>query len=304
MSDSLFDVRGLNVGYPRRPGVIEDLDLRLPRGGFTAVVGPNGCGKSTLLLALARLLRPAAGHVGLHGRALASYGARDLARTLAFLPQQPLAPDGIRVRDLVMRGRQPYRRFLLPATTRDHAAVDAALAATGTEEIADAEVAGLSGGQRQRVWIAMTFAQDTDVVLLDEPTSFLDIAHQVDVLDAGADLVRSGRSVVAVLHDLGSAARYADYLVVMKGGRLVASGAPSEVVSEDLVHAVFGLRCRVIPDPETGTPLVVPRQRAVGASVPGPWNGCRTSSGPRMPTPETSPGPTSRHRRTGTRGWP
>ncbi|GAB94929.1 iron complex transport system ATP-binding protein [Kineosphaera limosa] len=262
MSESLFDVAALHVGYPRLPDVIRGLDLSLPRGGFTAVVGPNGCGKSTLLLTLARLLRPASGQVSLHRRPLTSYPARDLARTLAFLPQQPLAPDGIRVRDLVMRGRQPYRRFLLPATAVDHAAVDAALAATGTKDLADIELSGLSGGQRQRVWIAMTLAQDTDVVLLDEPTSFLDIAHQVDVLEAGAALARSGRSVVAVLHDLGLAARYADHLVVMKSGRRMASGAPHDVVNEDLVHEVFGLRCRVVADPETGTPLVVPRRRA------------------------------------------
>ena len=262
----LYDVRGLSVGYPRLPDVITDLDLALPAGGFTAIVGPNGCGKSTLLLALARLLRPARGDVRLHEVALASYGARDLARTLAFLPQQPLAPDGIRVRDLVLRGRQPYRRFLQPATAADHAAVDAALAATGTHDLADAELTELSGGQRQRVWIAMTLAQDTDVVLLDEPTSFLDIAHQVDVLDACADLVRTGRSVVAVLHDLGLAARYADHLVVMRAGRILAAGAPSDVVTPDLIDDVFGLRCRVLPDPETGTPLVVPRRhRPAGA---------------------------------------
>lgn len=257
---ALFEVRGVRVGYPRRPDVVRDVDLRLPSGGFTAVLGPNGCGKSTLLLTLARLLRPASGSVRLHGRELADYAARELARTLAFLPQQPLAPDGILVRDLVMRGRQPHRRFLAPASAADHCAVDAALAATATESIADRPLTDLSGGQRQRVWIAMTLAQDTQAVLLDEPTSFLDIAHQVDVLEACAGLVARGRSVVAVLHDLGLAARYADHLVVMRAGRVVAAGAPARVVIAELVEDVFGLPCRVVADPETGTPLVVPRR--------------------------------------------
>ncbi len=257
---ALFEVRGVRVGYPRQPDVVRDVDLRLPSGGFTAVLGPNGCGKSTLLLTLARLLRPASGSVRLHGRGLADYAPRDLARTLAFLPQQPLAPDGILVRDLVMRGRQPHRRFLVPASADDHRAVDAALAATATDAIADRPLTDLSGGQRQRVWIAMTLAQDTQAVLLDEPTSFLDIAHQVDVLEACAGLVARGRSVVAVLHDLGLAARYADHLVVMRAGRVVAAGAPARVVTADLVEDVFGLPCRVIADPETGTPLVVPRR--------------------------------------------
>lgn len=266
--DALFEVEGLSVGYPRVPDVIAGLDVCLPAGGFTAVVGPNGCGKSTLLLTLGRLLRPAAGQIRLHGRDLRDYPARDLARTLAFLPQQPLAPDGIRVRDLVMRGRQPYRRFLLPADADDHDAVEAALAATGTAGLADVELSGLSGGQRQRVWIAMTLAQDTQVVLLDEPTSFLDIAHQVEILEACAALVASGRSVVAVLHDLGLAARYADHLLVMRAGRLVAAGTPHEVVTADIVEEVFGLPCRVVDDPETGTPLVLPRRRASAWAEP------------------------------------
>lgn len=268
MNDALFEVEGLSVGYPRVPDVIAGLDVRLPAGGFTAVVGPNGCGKSTLLLTLGRLLRPAAGQVRLHGRDLHDYPARDLARMLAFLPQQPLAPDGIRVRDLVMRGRQPYRRFLLPADAEDHAAVEAALAATGTAGLADVELSGLSGGQRQRVWIAMTLAQDTQVVLLDEPTSFLDISHQVEILEACAALVAKGRSVVAVLHDLGLAARYADHLLVMRAGRLVAAGAPREVVTADVVEEVFGLPCRVVDDPETFTPLVLPRRTNTLAARP------------------------------------
>ncbi|HET8970022.1 MAG TPA: ABC transporter ATP-binding protein [Candidatus Nanopelagicales bacterium] len=259
MSEPLFRVRGLTVGYPRRPGVIAGLDAELPAGGLTAIVGPNGCGKSTLLLTLARLLRPAAGSIAFRGRPLTEPGARELARQLAFLPQQPVAPEGIRVRDLVMRGRQPHRRPLLPPTAADADAVDRALAATGCAHLAYAEVASLSGGQRQRVWIAMTLAQQTGTVLLDEPTSFLDIAHQIEVLDACAGLVAGGRSVIAVLHDLSLAARYADWMLLLDSGRLVCAGPPAAVVDADLIEATFGLPCRVVDDPETDTPLVVPR---------------------------------------------
>lgn len=258
MSWPLFTVGSLTVGYPGRPRVIADLDLDLPAGGFTAILGPNGCGKSTLLLTLGRLLRPECGSVTYRGADLGSYPPRDLARRLAFLPQQPAAPDGILVRDLVLRGRQPHRRFLMPPAAADLRAVDLALDVTGTTELADAPLEDLSGGQRQRVWIAMVFAQDTETVLLDEPTSFLDIGFQIDVLDACAELVAAGRSVVAVLHDLGLAARYSDHLVIMRGGRVVAAGNPDEVIQAPLVETVFGLPCRVVPDPETATPLVVP----------------------------------------------
>lgn len=258
MSGALFTVRGLTVGYPGRPRVIEDLDLDLPAGGLTAILGPNGCGKSTLLLTLGRLLRPRCGHVTYSGADLCSYPPRDLARRLAFLPQQPAAPDGILVRDLVLRGRQPHRRFLMPPTAADLRAVDLALDVTGTTELVDTALHDLSGGQRQRVWVAMAFAQDTETVLLDEPTSFLDIGFQIDVLDACAELVAAGRSVIAVLHDLGLAARYSDHLVIMRGGEVVADGSPHEVIRAPLVENVFGLPCRVVPDPETATPLVVP----------------------------------------------
>lgn len=258
MSAPLFRTRAVSVGYPGRPRVIDDLDLELPRGGFTSIVGPNGCGKSTLLLALGRLLRPEHGAVFFDGVDLQSYAPRALAHRLAFLPQQPMAPEGICVRDLVMRGRQPHRRFLLPPSRQDVAAVETALAVTGTADLADAPVHDLSGGQRQRVWVAMAFAQDTDTVLLDEPTSFLDIGFQIDVLDACAQLVAAGRSVVAVLHDLGLAARYSDHMIVMREGQVEAAGRPAEVVQATTVEKVFGLPCRVVNDPETSSPLVIP----------------------------------------------
>ncbi|WP_168582667.1 ABC transporter ATP-binding protein [Gephyromycinifex aptenodytis] len=260
---ALLEARGLVVGYPGRPAVLHGVNVSIPDGAFTAVVGPNGCGKSTLLLSLARLLRPQAGEVFVRGRNSRSFSPRELARTLAVLPQQPSAPDGIIVRDLVLRGRQPHRRPFAPPTASDRAAVDAALAVTATTGLADRPVARLSGGQRQRVWIAMILAQDTGALLLDEPISFLDIAHQVDVLDVCAALVDRGGAVVAVLHDLGLAARYADHVVVVHAGRVVASGTPADVVTAEIVGEVFGLAARVVPDPETGTPLVVPRRRPI-----------------------------------------
>lgn len=263
----LFEVRRLTVGYPRRPAVLADFDVDVPSGGFTAILGPNGCGKSTLLLTLARLLRPAAGTVRFHGRLLSEPGGRELARSLAFLPQQPLAPEGIRVRELVLRGRTPHRRMLLPPTPDDLDAVDAALHATGCAELAQVEVATLSGGQRQRVWIAMTLAQQTKTVLLDEPTSFLDITHQIEVLDACAGLVAQGRSVVVVLHDLNLAARYADWILLLDRGRLVCAGPPRYVVQPDQIETAFRLACRVVDDPETGTPLVVPRSNRTATHV-------------------------------------
>jgi len=257
----LLRTRGLGVGRPGRPDVLRDVDLTIPAGGFTAVVGPNGCGKSTLLLTLARILRPSAGTVELLGRDLAGFRPRELARSLALLPQQPTAPDGILVRDLVLRGRQPHRGPLTPVRPQDRAAVNEALVATRTLDLADTQLSRLSGGQRQRVWIAMALAQRTPAVLLDEPTSFLDVTHQIDVLDTCSALVRQGRTVVAVLHDLSLAARYADHVLVLHDGELAATGTADQVVTEELVGRVFDLPARVLPDPETGRPLVVPRDR-------------------------------------------
>ncbi|WP_370410409.1 ABC transporter ATP-binding protein [Streptomyces fradiae] len=249
---------GLRLGYGDRL-VAEDLDLSIPAGKVTALVGPNACGKSTALRALARLLKPAGGTVHLEGEDIAGLSARDFALRLALLPQTPSAPDGITVRDLVARGRTPHQRWWRQWSSTDEAAVDAALTATGAADLATRSIDELSGGQRQRVWIAMALAQDTPVLLLDEPTTYLDLAHQVDVLELVAELNRvDGRTVVMVLHELNLACRYADHLIAMRDGQVIAAGTPSDVVTPDLVQDVFGLRAAVIDCPVAGTPLVIP----------------------------------------------
>jgi iron complex transport system ATP-binding protein len=250
---------GLRLGYGDRT-VAEDLELSVPAGKVTALVGPNACGKSTALRALARLLKPAGGTVRLDGEDIAAMPTREFALRLALLPQTPSAPDGITVRDLVARGRTPHQRWWRQWSSSDEAAVDAALAATGSADLAHRSIDELSGGQRQRVWIAMVLAQDTPVLLLDEPTTFLDLAHQVDVLELVAELNRTeGRTVVMVLHELNLACRYADHLIAMRDGGVVAAGPPSGIVTPELVHEVFGLRATVIECPVAGTPLVVPK---------------------------------------------
>ncbi|MDF9813110.1 ABC transporter ATP-binding protein [Streptomyces sp. SPB162] len=257
-----LSTHGLDLRYGDRT-VIGGLDLVLPGGAVTAIVGPNACGKSTLLRGLTRLLSPAAGTVALDGADIHRMPARALARRMGLLPQQPVTPDAITVEALVRLGRYPHQRLLSPWSATDQAAVDEALERTGTTELRDQHVDRLSGGQRQRAWIALALAQDTELLLLDEPTTFLDLRHQLDVLDLVSDLhADSGRTVVMVLHDLGQAARYADHLVVLQDGRLAATGPPSEVLDAALVKSVFDVECQVIPDPETGTPLVVPRGRA------------------------------------------
>jgi iron complex transport system ATP-binding protein len=239
--------------------VVDELTFAVPDRRITAIVGPNACGKSTLLRALSRLLRPAGGAVTLDGRQIHRRPTKEVARQLALLPQSPIAPDGILVSDLVARGRTPHQRLLQQWSHDDESAVRTALAETSTAALADRRVDELSGGQRQRVWIAMALAQDTDILLLDEPTTFLDIAHQIDVLDLVARLNRDrDRTVVLVLHDLNLACRYAHQLVAMRDGAIVAAGPPGEVVTADTVRAVFGLECVVIDDPVSGTPLVVP----------------------------------------------
>lgn len=251
--------------------VVGGLDLVLPGGAVTAIVGPNACGKSTLLRGLTRLLAPADGTVTLDGADIHRMPARDLARRMGLLPQQPVTPEAITVEALVRLGRYPHQRLLSAWSAADQAAVESALHRTGTAALRDQPVDRLSGGQRQRAWIALTLAQDTDLLLLDEPTTFLDLRHQLDVLDLVAELhAEAGRTVVMVLHDLGQAARYADHLVVLKEGKLAAAGAPAEVLDAGLIKSVFDVDCRVIPDPETGTPLVVPldttaRRRTVSA---------------------------------------
>jgi iron complex transport system ATP-binding protein len=260
--------RGLTLAYGDRI-IVEGLDLQIPAGAVTAIVGANGCGKSTLLRSLARLLPPRAGDIVLDGHDIHRLPSREVARRVGLLPQSPTAPEGIAVADLVGRGRHPHQHLLARWSARDYEVVAQALAATGTADLADRAVDELSGGQRQRVWIAMALAQETDILLLDEPTTFLDVAHQIEILDLLRDLNRDrGTTVVMVLHDINLAARYADHLFALKGGRLVAAGAPGEVVTEDLIREVFDLDCLVIGDPVSHTPLVLPRGRHHARTVP------------------------------------
>lgn len=253
-----LSARGLSLGYGDRH-VVENLDVELPAGKVTIIVGANACGKSTLLRGLARLLKPGAGVVHLNGEDINKVPTRTLARELGILPQTPTAPDGISVADLVGRGRSPHQGWFRQWNAADDDAVAAALNVTDTAELAGRSVDELSGGQRQRVWIAMALAQETDVLLLDEPTTYLDLAHQVEVLDVVSELnARRGTTVAIVLHDLNLAARYADHLIAMKSGSIVAQGAPSAVLTAGLVQEVFGLDSVVVADPVVGTPMVVP----------------------------------------------
>ncbi|MBZ6170603.1 ABC transporter ATP-binding protein [Streptomyces olivaceus] len=249
--------RGVTVGYGTRP-VIDGLDVSVPPGVITTIIGPNGCGKSTLLRTLSRLLKPTGGTVVLDGEDIGTLRTRDVAKKLGLLPQAPVAPDGLTVSDLVARGRHPHQSWLRQWSSDDADVVRRALAMTGVADLADRPVDSLSGGQRQRVWISMTLAQGTDLLLLDEPTTYLDLAHAVDVLDLVDDLHESGRTVVMVLHDLNLATRYSDHLVVMRDGAVLAQGHPREVVTADLLHEAFGLRARVIDDPVGDRPLIVP----------------------------------------------
>ncbi|MBT2439457.1 ABC transporter ATP-binding protein [Streptomyces sp. ISL-36] len=251
----------LSLAYGDRT-VVHELDLDIPDGSVTAVIGPNGCGKSTLLRSFGRLLRPKSGHVLLDGRPVHTMPTRQVAGLVGLLPQSPEAPEGITVADLVARGRHPHQSWYRRWSSDDEAAVEAALRSTGTYDLAERTLDELSGGQRQRAWIAMALAQNTEVLLLDEPTNHLDLAHQIDVLDLVRELHRdTGRTVVMVLHELSLAARYADRLVAMKDGRIVAQGAPSEVLTEDLLREVFELKARVRYDEECGALVVVPLGR-------------------------------------------
>ncbi len=273
--------RDLSLGYDERI-VVDHVTTVLPEGQVTVIVGANACGKSTLLRGMARLLKPRGGEVLLDGRSIHGIPTKDVARALGLLPQNPIAPEGVTVVDLVGRGRTPHQGRFQRWSAHDETAVTRALEATDTLGLAHRVVDELSGGQRQRVWIAMALAQETDLLLLDEPTTYLDVAHQVEVLDLLRELNAShGTTIVMVLHELNLAARYADHLIAMRDGRISAAGAPAEVITRDGVREVFGMDCRVIPDPVSGTPMVVP----VGRHTPAG----STPSTSRAPHPHTHP---------------
>ncbi|MFL1426936.1 MULTISPECIES: ABC transporter ATP-binding protein [unclassified Nocardiopsis] len=257
-----LSARGLTLAYDDRV-IVDGLDADIVEGTITCVIGPNGCGKSTMLRALGRLMRPKAGVVELDGHDIHRTPTREVARVLGVLPQQPTAPDGLTVADLVARGRHPAQRWYRQWSGDDHEAVARALELTGLADLADSPLSELSGGQRQRAWISMVLAQGTDLLLLDEPTTFLDLVHQVDVLDLVRELHdEGGRTIVMVLHDLNLAARYADTIIAMRDGRVLASGSPADVLTPALLREAFGLEAVVVEDPVTGGPMVVPVGRS------------------------------------------
>jgi len=266
MTVPVLQTRGLSLAYDKRT-VVDDLNLSIEAGTVTTFVGPNGCGKSTILKALGRILHPAAGEVLLEGTPLPQLSTREVARRLAILPQSPVAPSGTSVRDLVMRGRNPHQSWARPWSKEDAQAAHEALERTGLADLADRDIATLSGGQRQRAWIALVVAQAAPTLLLDEPTTYLDLAHQLDVLRLVRQLNREqGTTAVMVLHDISLAARYSDRLVAVRDGRVVADGTPQEVLTADVVARTFDLHVRIVPDPVTGTPLVVPEEPALTGS--------------------------------------
>jgi iron complex transport system ATP-binding protein len=266
-SGSRLHVESATIGYDKRV-ISRELSVAIPDESFTVIVGPNACGKSTLLRGLSRLLKPSAGQVVLDGADINSFKTKEVARRVGLLPQTSIAPDGITVGDLVARGRYPHQGFIRQWTEADEQAVLRAMDQTAVTDLSGRLVDELSGGQRQRVWVAMALAQHTSIMLLDEPTTFLDITHQIELMELFTDLHHVGHTLVAVLHDLNHAARYATHLIAMKDGQVVAEGPPAEIVTADLVHEVFGLRCLVVPDPVAGTPSVVPLGRERPPAAP------------------------------------
>lgn len=255
--ETRLQARGISVAYSERT-VIEELDFSVLPGELTVILGPNACGKSTLLKTIARVLKPHQGQVLLDGTALADMRSRDIAQVLALLPQTPEIPAGTSVADVVARGRYPHQSFFRSWSAQDREICQEAMRAAQVDSLAERSIEALSGGQRQRVWIAMTLAQETPLILLDEPTTYLDLPHQLEVLNLARSLHQQGRTLVLVLHDLNLAFRYATHVVLMKAGKILAQGRPADIVTSQLIREVYGLDCRVIDDPCSGTPLVVP----------------------------------------------
>lgn len=282
-----LEAKGLGLSYGG-DFIFENLDLTVPIGKITVFIGSNGCGKSTLLRSMARLLKPQRGSVVLNGADIASLSTKDVARKLAILPQGPTAPEGLTVMQLVKQGRYPYQSWLRQWSREDEEAVTAALESTGLTELADRTVDSLSGGQRQRAWIAMTLAQETPLILLDEPTTYLDLTHQIEVLDLLYDLnAKEQRTIVMVLHDINLACRYADHIVAIRDGSIKAEGKPGDIINSDLMQTVFQLPCEIIPDPLYGTPMCVPRgkgKRRPSAVQPN-------TAEPNQPTATPAPAP-------------
>lgn len=256
-----LETRALCLAYEQR-SIVHNLNLRLPPGKVTAIVGPNGCGKSTLLAGLARLHQPSKGSVLLDGKLITSLRSREIARRLALLPQDAVAPEGLTVAELIRFGRQPHQGLFQQWSVEDQSIVDSALAAAELHDLADRALDSMSGGQRQRAWIAMAIAQDTPLLLLDEPTSALDLGHQIEVFELIRQLAHCGKTIIMVVHDLASACRYADNLVAMKSGEILAEGIPKKVVTPDLVHDLYGVQCKLLNDPFTGTPIIIGATRA------------------------------------------
>ena len=256
-----FEAKNIVTGYEKKV-IIDGIDLSIPSNKISVIIGSNGCGKSTLLKTLARLIKPVSGDIIIDGKKITTIPSKKLAQVLGLLPQSPVVPEGITVWDLVSRGRFPYQAFFKGMHKEDYEAVEEALEIMGITELANRSVDELSGGQRQRVWIAMALAQQTDILLLDEPTTYLDIAYQVEILDLLTDLNRRrGTTIVMVLHDINLSARYADYIFALRKGKLVAQGTPEDVITSELIDIVFGLDCKVIKDPVSHSPFIVPRGR-------------------------------------------
>ncbi|TBL78620.1 ABC transporter ATP-binding protein [Paenibacillus thalictri] len=255
---TILETQNLTLTYGGDP-IFQQLNLLIPKGKVTVFIGSNGCGKSTLLRSMARLLKPQQGSILLDGHSIASMPTKEVAKQLAILPQGPIAPEGLTVLQLVKQGRYPYQSWLRQWSQEDEDHVMGALAATRLTDLAERTVDSLSGGQRQRAWIAMTLAQETDTILLDEPTTYLDLTHQVEVLDLLFELnAQQQRTIVMVLHDINLACRYADHIVALKNGKVFAQGKPEDIVNEEMIHSVFDLQCQVSYDPLFGTPMCIP----------------------------------------------